>query len=484
MSAVEFDKASPETITALRAALAEAGFDTALLSRAEAVGPRLLDPIRLPVVRSWLRDQDGHGYLLARLFAYSDTVPDASLRDALGDVALDGLAAAGMLEQHEDSWRSLFRLVPFVGLWIASDPMEAEGDPVMGPGATTQELAQAMPATPGGAVLDVGSGAGSLALVAAAAGATNVVGVDLHPRAAQVGNFNAALNKLEAEFRTGDLTAPAAGLKFDLVVAQPPFVVQPPEVAGTTYLHGGPRGDELSLRLFSELPAVLKDSGRALVLYETPDEPSVATRRVADTLGEGCHRLMIVATPGHDAAMAAIGYAAVAHPSLDSAYATAAEHYYKHLCSLGGTAMHLLVDLRRDSDATQAKAIAVERRSLNGLNATRLIALEAAVDLASADEEALLNAPLRLPPGTAIEQRQAFDDGRVELRLHMADPGLDTQVLSDAAAVIVDALSKPANGQAVLRAYADAADATPDEVRPSVVSFLRGALASGMIAPS
>ena len=75
-------------------------------------------------------------------------------------------------------------------------------------------------------------------------------------RAVAYARFNARLNQIEtARFEVGDLAEPVMGERFDHVISQPPFVTQPPAIATTTYLHGGPRGDELSLRLLAQLPA-------------------------------------------------------------------------------------------------------------------------------------------------------------------------------------------------------------------------------------
>jgi SAM-dependent methyltransferase len=485
MSAPRFDAVSPESIAALAGALARGGFHERFLGRCEAVAPQMLDPVRLPVVHAWLREEGGAAAIIARLFAYGDVVTQGELAPVLGADVIDALAEAGLLARDGDAWRSAIRIVPLHGALLASDPMEAEGDPVLGPGATTQELQAAMPVPRGGRVLDVGTGAGSLAVCAAKAGAAEVTGVDLHPRAAEVARFNAALNGIELRVHTGDLTAPVAGQRFDLVVAQPPFVVKPPDVPATTYLHGGERGDELTMRLLSELPGVLADGGRALVLFDTLDDPATATRRVAQALGSAPLRVVVVATPGLSADRLAIGYAAIAHPRLDAGYAAAATRYFLHLRRLQATrAHHLLVDVRRDPSAERSFAVTVTRRSLAGLDAAALLRTEAAVDLATDTDAALLDARLSITPGASIEQAQALDGGHTTLRVRWADPGRDAQELSDAAAVVVDALRHGGTGRDALAAYAEAAETRPAEVHEAVLDFLRSALVSGLLAPA
>src|SRR5581483_923772 len=123
---------------------------------------------------------------------------------------------------------SCFMITPTAPqLWLLSDALAAGRDAVMGPGGGTEHLARLIPQRFGGAALDLGCGAGSLALVAARAGAGRVVGVDINPRAIELARFNARLNGLRADFRAGDGVGPVAGEAFDLVVSQPPFVVRP-----------------------------------------------------------------------------------------------------------------------------------------------------------------------------------------------------------------------------------------------------------------
>ena len=66
-----------------------------------------------------------------------------------------------------------------------------------------------------------------------------------------------------------------------------------------TYLHGGPSGEELALRLLAMLPDVLAPGGRALVLMEAvvrPKEPLHA--RLKPMLGDAPVDLLVMAAPG------------------------------------------------------------------------------------------------------------------------------------------------------------------------------------------
>ncbi|MEU9151308.1 HemK2/MTQ2 family protein methyltransferase [Streptomyces sp. NPDC048417] len=81
----------------------------------------------------------------------------------------------------------------------------------------------------GAAVLDVGTGAGALALVAARRGA-RVTAVDRAYRAVLATRLNARLARLSVEVLHGDLFGPVVGRRFDLVVSNPPYVPTPEAV--------------------------------------------------------------------------------------------------------------------------------------------------------------------------------------------------------------------------------------------------------------
>jgi HemK-related putative methylase len=116
---------------------------------------------------------------------------------------------------------------------------------------------------PDAEVLDMGTGSGVCALFAARY-ARRVVAVDINPFAVRCARINALMYQCEdrIEVLHGDLFAPLAGRRFDVVLFNPPF------------LHGEPQNDgdrawrstDVAQRFASELRNHLTRSGFALVL--------------------------------------------------------------------------------------------------------------------------------------------------------------------------------------------------------------------------
>ena len=77
----------------------------------------------------------------------------------------------------------------------------------------------------GGVVADVGTGSGAIALALASEGRFDrVLATDVAADAIAVARENARSLHLNVEFRTGDLLAPIAGERLDVLVSNPPYI--------------------------------------------------------------------------------------------------------------------------------------------------------------------------------------------------------------------------------------------------------------------
>jgi release factor glutamine methyltransferase len=83
-----------------------------------------------------------------------------------------------------------------------------------------------LPVRAGERMLEIGSGLGLAAVMAARAGAT-VVATDVVPEAVEATRLNALVNGVAVDARLGDCYVPVAGERFDLVCSNPPQMPTP-----------------------------------------------------------------------------------------------------------------------------------------------------------------------------------------------------------------------------------------------------------------
>ncbi len=146
---------------------------------------------------------------------------------------------------------------------------KAESD-VMVPKRGSILLARHMAVRPTDVVLDLGTGAGFLAILAART-ARQVVATDVVPESIECARANAVLNGLlpKLDFRLGELYAPVGGATFDLILANLPQMPVPPgrdAIKDPRRLadDGGPDGWSLLDEVIRGAPAHLRPRGRLL----------------------------------------------------------------------------------------------------------------------------------------------------------------------------------------------------------------------------
>jgi SAM-dependent methyltransferase len=415
------------TLVHLGSRFRELGFSEELLARAESVAPGQLDAVSLPLVRWHLRRLSGPGPRLARLFSYGESLDRPSLREDLGSELVDALQASGLLLKADTGLKCPFRLVPLHGLYIVGDEPSAGAEAVMGPGPTTLELVDQLPLRSEGSALDIGTGAGTLAMLFAARGARRVVATDISNRAADIAHFNAGLNGLEVEVLTGDLGAPIRGERFDWVVSQPSYVFQTPEAEQVTFLHGGERGDELALRLLGQVGELLADQGLGLVLFDSPTQPrNPLAQRLRAAVGDPLD-LLILAAPGASANAQAVAYAALEDPELGARYRASVERNRDHLERLGLREWtHVLAVLGRNHRDENGRTVQIPVSSLRQGGPSALVHLLAAIETASLPDEALLSSTLRLHPCVRIAGELSIEDQGWMLSAHPGRGALAT----------------------------------------------------------
>jgi release factor glutamine methyltransferase len=119
---------------------------------------------------------------------------------------------------------------------------------------------------PADRVLDMGTGSGVNAILAARAGAREVVGVDINPAAVAAARANAARNDVGVQFAVSDVFS-AVGGRFDLVVIDPPFRWFTPRTAAENAI--ADEGYAGVARFFAGLRERLRPGGRVLLFFGT-----------------------------------------------------------------------------------------------------------------------------------------------------------------------------------------------------------------------
>ncbi|AGE36475.1 methyltransferase [Corynebacterium urealyticum] len=186
---------------------------------------------------------------------------------------------------------------PDAGLW----PQEpTPDDHVPGLGNAPRSLLRAIPPADNPwlpsprRILDLGCGGGALSLALQLAyPEAHVVGTDISGRALDFAAINGtqlaqaqgqlstgvAAPESGIEWREGSWFEPVAGERFDLIVSNPPFVVQPPEV-GHVYRDSGLGLDRATELVVSRAPEHLAPGGTAHILcsWAVSAEDSVASK--------------------------------------------------------------------------------------------------------------------------------------------------------------------------------------------------------------
>jgi methylase of polypeptide subunit release factors len=223
---------------------------------------------------------------LIRLFFLEVPVEVTRAREALLPMSLETWADAGLIEEREGRVGPGVRIAPVLGRLFASDVLDEShaarrADFVAPVGGSSQLLAKVALRRAARHTLDLGTGCGVIALVAAAT-SDRVCATDKNARAVAFTRFNARLNGVSnVECLEGSLFEPVAGRRFDLILSNPPYVISP--TSRFVYRDSGLRGDEFCRRLVRDAAELLDEGG---FLQMICNWPHVAGRTWRDCVAE------------------------------------------------------------------------------------------------------------------------------------------------------------------------------------------------------
>jgi len=310
--------------------------------------------------------------------------------------------------------------------------------------------------------LDLCAGNGIQAILLAAH-AEHVVATDVNERALAYTRLNAALNGADnVETRAGSFFEPLDGERFDLVVANPPYVVSPE----TAYLFrdGGMRGDGVSELVVRGIPQMLAPGAFACVLIAwalDPDDPAERPRTWLE--GSGCDAFLL-----HTSTDDPIETATLWNRDLvdrPEAYADALDRWLDYYRELGiehlGYAC-LVMRKRADGRDGWTEALQLPRAALRpaGRHVRRLFQAHDRLSEMTSDDD-FLGLRLRLVDDAVVSQETRFAEGRwhaesITLRLERGlpfsaelDPPTARLVRAlDGSTLLSDALTEAVGGDA------------------------------------
>ena len=164
----------------------------------------------------------------------------------------------------------------FYGLELAVNPA------VLVPRPETELLVELALQRDFASALDLGTGSGAIALALKRhRPAARVLGVEASAAALAVAKRNAAALALDVELFHGQWFSPFHGLRFDLIVANPPYVAEgDPHLAALAFeppsaLLAGPDGLKAIREIAAAAPAYLASRGRLLIEHGQGQEPAV-----------------------------------------------------------------------------------------------------------------------------------------------------------------------------------------------------------------
>jgi len=476
----------PDTAAAasLREALERASYNGGGI-RVALGGPAESSPGDAPVHARRLGNDDLA--VLVRLFMLGCDVEAARARSALVPARLDDLVREGFLAAGDGLVRSPIRISPFEGLLLAHDPEVVDDPPadiVTGLNSAARTLAALTPRRPARRALDVGTGCGIQALLAARH-CEHVVATDVNARALAYTALGAALNGFEhLETRAGSFFDPVVGEQFDLVVSNPPYVISPE--AKLVYRDGGLERDEVSRMALTGAARQLAEGGLAMLLCNWVHEP---WEPWADPLRRWLERGGCDAVLLHHLSEDPLDYAAKWNTRLRRDPARHGEvldrwlSYYAD-ANIGALATGAVALRRRSGE--QPRLVTLEMATgptgSAGEHVQRILA--GADQLAELDDDALLATPLALARGHTIqrERTQSADGyGPEKVRLVLDDSAGLRAELGPAVAALLVGLDGTRTPNELVPMLARMLPAAPKDVREAVLPSLRTLLEQGFV---
>ena len=431
--------------------------------------------------------------ILVRLFWLGRAVSESVLHKVLPNFDVGALAAVGLLACRDGMVRPNAKLMPYHDLLLASDfgpevHREMSPNHVLGVGAASLTLAGLTVHRKVKTALDLGSGAGIQAFLAARH-ADSVIGTDTNPRALNFARFNAGLNGIDCvEWRQGSLYEPVAEQQFDLIVSNPPYVISPESrfIFRDTNLPG----DAVSEQVIRGAGGKLHEGAFACILFnwhhhDETDWDSRPRRWVSNT---GCDGWLICFKSAEPLVYAADWLrTSVGQSSPDyGRYLDEWMTYYEQM-GIGRISAGAMIMRRRSRQTNWFRAHTIDKGRSTGSCGEQIERIFAAEDLLQSlgDDHQLLGHSLLFDEHHRLEHELTLEDGRwVVHGEHLyASEGIPFAGNVD---MYIANLLAGCDGRRTLRelivAVASRMQAEPEELMPACLATVRKLLQAGFLS--
>jgi SAM-dependent methyltransferase len=410
----------------------------------------------------------------------------------LGDEFIGLCEEAGLLRRSAEGLRGTVTIVPDDPVYLIADLTLANYGFdrmywVMGSSSTTKRVANSVPQREHGRVLDLCCGGGVQAFLLSPY-ADGIVAADRNPRALNYARFAAGINRLSnIEFRETDGYSAVQGETFDLIVCNPPFVINPGRAS--YYRDGGIEGDGFSEMIVRRGPAFLREGGYMHLICDiaTFGETTASQRLESWVKDSGCDVMAFSSEP-----VGVVGYTTnwlEPYKALDAKkFQVDRDDWIRYLEQSGITSIvNLLVTLRkRASGSPNWVYIDTAPATQTGNFGGQLRRMFAGQDLLQQSDEAIQNSYLMIAPEIRMHGVYRPENGKwAALSPHIKfSEGMQFEFRIDAlmAGYLARCTGEQRCGD-LLTSMADAMNRPAAEVLPSALKYVRGLIASGVLAP-
>jgi methylase of polypeptide subunit release factors len=485
-----FDLDRPFDAEAFKKVLQDSGYSQIAL--AETLGITSAHEHQDPEIVCRRVRTEGPYSTLVHLFWLGHRVVELDVRRSLPALDVDTLEAVGVLRRSDGMLESNVMLAPFFDLLLVSDfgpdiKQTITPDHVLGVGAASVTLANLTVRQKGTTALDLGCGAGIQAFLAARH-VDRIIGTDTSPRALDFAELNARINGINSvQWRLGNLYEPVENERFDLIVANPPFVISPE--SRFVFRDSPMPGDAISEQVIRGTGARLNEGGFACVLFnwhhKDVDDWQI---RPQDWVSDaGCDALMMCFKSTDPLVYAAdwlrstLGKDSPDYGrSLDEWMA-----YYQEM-DAGRISAGAIIIRKRSAQTNWFRAHAIGTGSYTGSCGSQIERLFAAEDLLeSLDDRGLLEQRLTFDENHLLRHELSVEEGRWAIRTSRlyASEGLPFAGNLD---LYIGNLLSGCNGQRTLRELivevAEGMKTDPEKIMPGCLGVIRKLMQSGFLS--